>query len=92
MTDKDYGSELDDLFAEMELKSQLAPDAYARKVAIDEAKAKLSALLRRAEVEGRKDELEQHAAVTKGVLDPDKCMKLLAARHIKRLKELEAEL
>jgi hypothetical protein len=34
------------------------------------------------------EQLEAHAAVTKGVLDPEKCMKLLADDYIKRMQAL----
>lgn len=38
------------------------------------------------------EQLEAHAAVTSGVLDPEKCMKLLAADYIDRKKQLQSKL
>lgn len=51
---------------------------------VDEAAAKLKALVR----EARLDELEKHAAVTTNVLDAEECMKLLAAHYFERKKAL----
>jgi hypothetical protein len=43
----------------------------------EQALAALQSIVQAAEVRGRIDELEQQAAVTSGILDPEKCMKLL---------------
>jgi hypothetical protein len=56
-------------------------------ITYDTAEARLTALM----AAERLDELEQQAAVTKGITDSDECMKLLVARHIERIAELTAQ-
>ena len=43
-------------------------------------------------IQARIDELEQQSNVTLGILDANKCMKLLSERHIKRSIELNNQI
>ena len=54
-----------------------------------QALIEITNLIAREVAAARIDELEKQAAVTSGVLDPEKCMKLLAKRHIDRIASLK---